>query len=85
MELSIIIPTREEQDAIVATLTQFKDLQLSHEVIVADGGSVDETVIRATPYADKGTKRGNRHVLQKRYTHHTSGDEYTDSKSKAHG
>jgi glycosyltransferase involved in cell wall biosynthesis len=53
MELSIIIPTREEQDAIVATLTQFKDLQLSHEVIVADGGSVDETVIRATPYADK--------------------------------
>ena len=52
MELSIIIPAREEQEAITGTITQFKNVSASHEVIVADGGSKDETVMRARKYAD---------------------------------
>lgn len=52
MELSIIVPTREEQEAITGTITQFKNVSLTHEVIVADGGSNDETVVRARKYAD---------------------------------
>ncbi len=42
--LSIVIPTREEERDIEATLRQFKGLSIAHEIIVSDGGSHDRTV-----------------------------------------
>lgn len=51
--LSIIIPTREEEVAIVSTITQFASVSVAHEVIVADDGSTDATVARAQEHADK--------------------------------
>ncbi len=45
MQLSIIIPAREEEKAIAQTITQFKDnLTIPHEIIVSDARSKDRTV-----------------------------------------
>lgn len=45
MELSIVIPAREEEKTIVQTVSQFRDnLKISHEVIVSDARSKDRTV-----------------------------------------
>ena len=54
MRISIIVPTLNEADGIVATLERLKPFrQDGHEVIVVDGGSTDDTVKLATSRADK--------------------------------
>ncbi len=51
--LSIIIPCLDEQEGIAATLAALAPLRArGAEVIVADGGSRDDTVARAAPLAD---------------------------------
>jgi rSAM/selenodomain-associated transferase 2 len=53
MSLSIIIPTLNEAENIVATLQALAPLRArGAEVIVVDGGSTDETAARARPGAD---------------------------------
>jgi len=53
-ELSIIIPTLNEQAAIVATLQKLQPLrQTGHEVIIVDGGSTDQTCRLADPLVDR--------------------------------
>jgi glycosyltransferase involved in cell wall biosynthesis len=42
--LSIIIPTYQEEHYIERTLKNFADLDISHEIIVVDGGSTDGTL-----------------------------------------
>ncbi len=54
MRISVIVPTLNESDCIVATLDRLKPFREDgHEVIVVDGGSQDETVDLAIPLADK--------------------------------
>ena len=54
MQLSIIIPTLDEAEAVVALLQQLQSLRArGHEVILADGGSKDDTVALAEPLADR--------------------------------
>ena len=51
--LSIIIPTLNEEEEIGATLAALQPLRARGcEVVVADGGSADDTVSRARPLAD---------------------------------
>lgn len=53
MRLSIIIPTFNEASSIEHTLLSLQTLrQLGHEVIIADGGSVDQTITLAVPLVD---------------------------------
>jgi glycosyltransferase involved in cell wall biosynthesis len=42
--ISVIIPAREEEDAIEQTIRQFEILSIPHEIIVSDGKSTDRTV-----------------------------------------
>jgi len=52
--LSIIIPSFNEQACIETTLTALQPLrEAGHEVILADGGSVDATCQRAAPLVDR--------------------------------
>ncbi len=51
MLISIIIPTLNEADIIERTLLDVQALSDPKEIIVVDGGSADDTVSRATPYA----------------------------------
>ncbi len=45
MKLSIVIPAREEENFIAATIAQFKNaLTIPHEIIVSDARSKDRTV-----------------------------------------
>jgi len=54
MKLSIIIPVLNEAPVIPRTLQSLQPLrEAGHEVIVVDGGSRDDTVAVANPYADK--------------------------------
>lgn len=54
MKLSIVIPTLDEAEAIVATLSSLQALRAEgHEVIVSDGGSTDDTVAQAEGLADR--------------------------------
>ncbi len=54
MKLSIIIPSYNEAENIEASLKPLQSYrQLGHQVIVADGGSTDETQNLATPLADQ--------------------------------
>ena len=54
MKLSIIIPTLNEGAIIRPSLTAISGLRSAgHEIIVADGGSSDNTVLAAKPLADK--------------------------------
>lgn len=43
MMLSAVIPAREEERDIEATIRQFDAVTMPHEVIVSDGGSLDRT------------------------------------------
>ncbi len=52
-EISIIVPVLNEAHGIVACLTPLQAWRAAgHEIIVVDGGSIDDTVPLATPYAD---------------------------------
>jgi rSAM/selenodomain-associated transferase 2 len=52
--LSIIIPTLDEAEGIVATLESLGELRRrGHEVIVVDGGSIDGTAALAAGFADR--------------------------------
>jgi glycosyltransferase involved in cell wall biosynthesis len=51
--ISIIIPTYNEESTVEATVRQFADLGLPHEVIVVDGRSADRTAKLARQCADK--------------------------------
>ena len=54
MKLSIVIPTLDEAEAIVATLSSLQALRAQgHEVIVSDGGSTDATVALAQGLIDR--------------------------------
>ena len=51
--VSIIVPALNEADGIVATLAMLQPLRiLGHEVILADGGSSDDTVVLARGLTD---------------------------------
>ena len=53
-ELSIIIPVLDEAGGIAAALASLQVWRAhGHEVIVVDGGSADDTVAQARPYADQ--------------------------------
>lgn len=61
MTLSIIIPCLNEAEGIAATLRTLQGFRRrGAELIVVDGGSGDDTVARAAPYADRtlGAPRG---------------------------
>lgn len=65
MKLSIIVPTLDEADGIVRVLGALAALrEAGHEVIVADGGSRDETVERATPACDRIVRAPRGRALQ---------------------
>jgi len=53
--ISIIIPTLKEGQFLERTLKNFDSLELPHEIIITDGGSVDETLDIARRYTDKIT------------------------------
>ncbi len=53
-QISIIIPVLNESRHIKNTLQRLQPLRLQgHEIIVVDGGSSDDTVVQASPLADK--------------------------------
>ncbi|MFN8499941.1 MAG: TIGR04283 family arsenosugar biosynthesis glycosyltransferase [Anaerolineae bacterium] len=52
MNLSVIIPTLNEADTIGACLRSIRAQAPDAEILVVDGGSDDETVTLARPYAD---------------------------------
>jgi glycosyltransferase involved in cell wall biosynthesis len=57
MKLSIIIPVLNEAPAIVQMLSGLQPIRRrGHEVIVADGGSDDQSLLIATPFCDKVTQ-----------------------------
>lgn len=51
--LSIIIPTLNEEKIIGKTLKALSHLKVAHEIIISDGGSSDNTLEIARPYAHK--------------------------------
>jgi len=54
MKISIIMPVLNEAPAIAQTLLALQPLrEAGNEVIVVDGGSHDDTITVANPYADK--------------------------------
>jgi len=63
--LSIIIPTLNEAGGIVATLQPLQPLRRhGHDVILADGGSTDATVLLAQPWVDQVTHSSCGRALQ---------------------
>ena len=50
--ISVIIPTLNEDDNIEGLLSYLVELDSSLELIVSDGGSADETVVKAKKYAE---------------------------------
>ena len=52
MKLSVIVPTRNEETVIAETLRCAVAALAPHELIVADGGSTDQTAARARPWAN---------------------------------
>ncbi len=53
MLLSIIIPTLNEAEIIINTLKPLQHLRKNCELIIVDGGSIDSTVAKASPYVDR--------------------------------
>jgi rSAM/selenodomain-associated transferase 2 len=64
-KLSIIIPALNEAGCIQALCTTLQPLRrLGHEVILVDGGSVDDTVKLASPLVDKTIVSGKGRAVQ---------------------
>ncbi len=64
-KLSIIIPALNEAGCIQALCTTLQPLRrLGHEVILVDGGSVDDTVKLASPLVDKTILSGKGRAVQ---------------------
>lgn len=65
MQVSVIVPTLDEVGRITALL---QDLQLSrslgHEILLADGGSSDDTVAHAEPLVDRVVRSASGRALQ---------------------
>ena len=53
MNFSIIIPTLNEEKTIQSCLSALQALRNNCEIIIADGGSIDNTRMLAAPLADK--------------------------------
>jgi len=54
MRLTIVIPVLDEGARIAATLCSLQGERMhGHEIIVVDGGSRDDTIAQATPFADQ--------------------------------
>jgi rSAM/selenodomain-associated transferase 2 len=63
--LSVVIPTLNEASVIAGALAALALLRArGHEVIVADGGSVDETVRLARPLCDRVVQSARGRALQ---------------------
>ncbi len=63
--VSIIVPTFNEADNIVATLRPLQTLrQQGYEIIIADGGSNDGTIELARPLADRVINAGKGRARQ---------------------
>ena len=60
VKLSVIVPTYNEETVIAATLRCAVAALAPHELIVADGGSTDNTAMRATPWANVLSLPGSR-------------------------
>lgn len=63
-EISIIIPTLNEEVGISCFLTKLQALRPQCELIVVDGGSKDETINLAESYVDDVIKSGQGRALQ---------------------
>lgn len=50
MKISVIIPALNEEEQIDKTLQKVREQPGPHEVVVVDGGSSDETALRASRY-----------------------------------
>lgn len=65
MKLSVVIPTLDEAEGIRDCLVPLQRLRAQgHEVIVADGGSADETVVIAAPLVDRMLEAPRGRALQ---------------------
>lgn len=65
MRLSIIVPTLNESGAIRETLESLQSLRSQgHEVIMADGGSTDDTVTLSQNYTDRTIEVARGRALQ---------------------
>lgn len=54
MKISVIIPVLNEADQLGDTLASLQSFRRhGHEIIVVDGGSEDDTLALATPFADR--------------------------------
>ena len=54
MRVSVVIPARNEFEALPLLLSDLADIRKNgHEILVVDGGSDDDTVEVAAPYVDK--------------------------------
>jgi rSAM/selenodomain-associated transferase 2 len=65
MRLSIVVPALDEAPGIVAMLEPLQPLRAGgHEVIVVDGGSADDTLELARPFADRAIVAATGRALQ---------------------
>lgn len=54
MKISVIIPTYNEAQGIVAMLEQFQEVRSAEfEVLISDNGSTDDTIIKSQPLCDR--------------------------------
>jgi len=66
-QLSIIVPALNEADSILSFCDALQPLrQRGHEVILVDGGSIDQTMALAQPYVDKVIDAPRGRALQMR-------------------
>jgi len=63
-EISIIIPTFNEEAGIVRFLKELQPLRSHCELIVVDGNSDDNTMMLAAPYVDDVIKSGKGRAIQ---------------------
>ncbi len=56
--LSIVIPVRDEEEAILEVLRKAAALDLDHEILVIDDGSRDKTAVIAEESGARKDRRG---------------------------